>query len=248
MTLRTILHAVVLLALAACPLTRTEPAPTPPGAVPSNLVLRSYEVPNNGAQRLRGVLRELLWFGSDGKDSNKYVGRADVGPDGRLIVLAPDSVHEGVKALVASVTTTPVKEPGSIRIDYWVVSGAPGKSEPPAANLKEVSAALTEVEKNDGPMAFTLVEKLTVSSMSNERATMDGRDTRVRQGATADGATVVADLDLERFGQRMQTRVRLKPGALAVLASAGMTSKDQGEAGRTVYFLVRMAMSDGAGQ
>jgi hypothetical protein len=243
--LRTLLTSLAVLALCACPPARTESAPTPAGAVPSNLVLRSYEVPNNGAQRMRGVLRELLWFGSDGKDANKYVGRADVGPDGRLIVLAPESVHEGVKNLVASVTANPVKEPGTVRIDYWVVAGAPGKGEAPAANLQEVATALAEVEKNDGPMSFSLIEKLTVSSLSNERGSMDGRDTHVRQFTNVVDDNVTADLDIERFGQKLSTRVRIKPGVLTVLASAGMTtrseSKETPDATRSIYFLVRAA-------
>lgn len=247
MFIRSVVSSLVVLFITGCPTTARSPelnAPTPAGAVPSNLVLRSYEVPNNGAQRMRGVLRELLWFGSDGKDANKYVGRADVGPDGRLIVLAPESVHEGVKSLVASITSKPVKEPGTVRLDYWVVAGTPGKSEAPAANLKEVAPALAEVEKNDGPMAFTLVEKLTVSSLSNERGSMDGRDTHVRQFTNVVDDQITADIDIERFGQKMQTRVRVKPGVLAVLASAGMTTRDNAEAGRTVYFLVRAAPED----
>jgi hypothetical protein len=201
---------------------------------------------------MRGVLRELLWFGSDGKDSNKYIGRADVGPDGRLIVLAPESVHEGVKALVASVTANPVKEPGTVRIDYWVVSGLPGKSEAPAANLQEVAPALTEVEKNDGPMAFSLVEKLTVSSLSNERGSVDGRDAHVRQFTNVVDDQITADIDIERFGQKLTTRVRIKPGVLTVLASAGMTVRGdpkEAQEPRTIYFLVRAAGSaDGTGR
>lgn len=248
MFFRIVAPSVLILMLSACPLRASEPGgSTAPGSVPTNLVLRSYEVPNNGGQRMRGVLRELLYFGSDGKDSNKYVGRVDVGPDGRLLVLAPESVHEGVKALISSVTTNPVKEPGTVRIDYWVVSGTPGKSDASAAGLGEIAPALAEVEKNDGAMTFALVEKLTVSSLSNERGSMDGRDTRVRQFTNVVDADVTADLDIERFGQKMQTRVRLKPGVLAVLASAGMTAKDQAETNRTVYFLVR-ATADGSGR
>lgn len=247
MFLRTLVPSLLILSLCACPPRAESASAGAPGAVPGNLVLRSYDVPNNGAQRMRGVLREVLYFGSDGKDSSKYVGRADVGPDGRLLVLAPESVHEGVKSLISSVTANPMKEPGTVRVDYWVVSGTPGKSDASGAGLQEIAPALAEVEKNDGAMTFALVEKLTVSSLSNERGSMDGRDTRVRQFTNVVDTDVTADLDIERFGQKMQTRVRLKPGVLAVLASAGMTAKDQGDTNRTVYFLVR-ATADGAGR
>lgn len=239
---------IAVLSLAACDL-RARGDAAPQGGVPTNLVLRSYEVPNGGAQRLRSVLKDLLWFGSEGKDSNKYVGRADVGPDGRLIVLAPESVHEGVKALVASVTTNPIKEPGTIRLSYWVITGAPGKSEaPPAAGLAEVAPALAELEKNDGPMSFTLVEKLQVSSLSGEQGKLNGRDTSVRQFATMVDGQLTADLSLDRMGQRLETRVRLEPGQVVVMASSGAPTKDQTDSGRTVYFLVRAAPNDGAGR
>ncbi len=97
---RTLVAVLAVLSFAACE-SRSSTSTNSVNGVPTNLVLRTYDVPNNGAQRLRGVLKDLLWFGSEGKDSNKYVGRADVGPDGRLIVLAPENVHEGVKTLVA---------------------------------------------------------------------------------------------------------------------------------------------------
>lgn len=227
-----------LVALSSCDLSK-HPENTGTG-VPSNLVLRSYEVPNNGAQRLRGTLKDLLWFGNESKDANRFVGRADVGPDGRLIVLAPESVHDGVKTIIANLATSPAKEPGTVRIDYWVVRGAAGEGELPA-NLGEIATALNEVKKNDGPMAFDLVEKLSVSSLPNERGVMDGRDTRVRQVTNVLDGNVVADLDLERFGQRLSTRVRLKPGVIAVLASAGMASADVKDTTHTVYFVVRVA-------
>ena len=113
--------------------------------------------------------------------------------------------------------------------------------------MKEVAPALAEVEKNDGAMTFGLVEKLSVSSLSNERGSIDGRDSHVRQFTNVVDDQVVADIDIERFGQKLQTRVRLKPGTLAVLASAGMTSQDKAEPARAIYFLVR-ATADGAGR
>lgn len=244
---RTLLVALTVLVFTSCE--QRSSAVTAAGAVPTNLVLRSYEVPGGGAQRLRAVLGQLLWFGSEGKDSNKYVGRADVGPDGRLIVLAPESVHEGVKALVASVTASPLKEPGTIRLSYWVVTGTPGKSEAPLAPaLTEVQPALAELEKNDGPMSFTLVEKLQVSSLSGEQGKLNGRDTSVRQQATLLEGQLTADLSLDRMGQHLETRVRLAPGQLVVMASSGAPTKDQTDSGRTVYFLVRAAPNDGAGR
>lgn len=246
---RTLATALAVLCFSSCDALRPPGAPPATNGIPGNLVLRSYDVPNGGAQRLRSALKELLYFGSDGKDSNKYVGRADVGPDGKLIVLAPESVHEGVKALVASANAHPVAEPGTVRLNYWVVVGAAGKSDAALApNLAEVAPALAELEKSDGPMSFTLVEKLQVSSLSGERGRLNGRDTSVRQFATVVDGQLTADLELERMAQKLETRVRLEPGQLVVLASSGAPAKDQVDTGRSVYFLVRAASNDGAGR
>lgn len=244
---RTLVAALAVLFLASCELRSGANTPAATNGVPSNLVLRSYEVPSGGAQRLRSVLKELLWFGSEGKDSSKFVGRADVGPDGRLIVLAPESVHEGVKTLVASIVANPIKEAGTVRLSYWVVIGAPGKSEAPlAASLAEVAPALAELEKNDGPMSFALVEKLVVGTLSGEHGEFMGRDTSVKQFATLIDGQLTADIRLERMMQKLETRVRLEPGQLVVLASSGVPTRDQTDSGRSVYFLVRAA--DGAGR
>lgn len=227
------------LALTGCRLGE-QPASDPLGG----LVLKSYEVPKGSAQRLRGVLKEVLWFGSDGKDSNKYVGRVDVAPDGRLLVLASEPVHEGVKALVASMAANPVKEPEAITLTYWVVAATPGQEQsqplPP-----ELEPAMTEVKKAEGPAAFAVIEKLSVTSLTGERGVLNGRDSTVDQWITASGDALTGDLRIERAGQMIKTRVRLTPGKLLVLASSGMPTKDANDANRSVLFIVKATPSGG---
>ena len=108
----------------------------------AGLVLRTYDVPAGQAQRLRAALKEVLWFGSDGKDSNKWVGRVDVGPDGRLIVLASEPVHEGVKALVASVAANPAYALAALTIAIYAnaIKQGPGMAK---TSGKLVTVAVT---------------------------------------------------------------------------------------------------------
>lgn len=249
MLMRAVVVSLVALTLWGCPPAPGTVSASPaasPIASPPNLVLRSYDVPNGGAQRMRSVLTNVISNGFD-----KPIGRADVGPDGRLLVLAPESVHEGVKGLLTSVAANPVKEPDTVRLDYWVVSGVPGKSEAPGAQLKEVAPALAEIEKNDGPMAFALVEKLAVSSQLNDRGSMNGREVQVRQFINSVNEQIVADLEIIRFDQKLQTRARMKPGVITVMASAGMSGRGPEKGtfeNRSLYFLVRAASTDGSGR
>ncbi len=241
MRLATLLLCLAL-TLTGCPLGQS--TPTPPTAA---LVLRTYDVPAGSGQRLRSVLKEVLWFGAEGKDASTWVGRVDVGPDGRLIVLAPESVHEGVKALVASVVSKGIKEPETVTLSYWVVVGTPGADQPQPMPA-ELEPALAEVKKAEGALGFTLIEKLTVSSLSGERGDLNGRDTSVEQYVTNVDDALTADLRLERFGQRIRTRVRLAAGKVVVLASSGTPTKEPGDAAKRVFFIVKAATSAGDGR
>lgn len=233
---------VLILALSACPA-----APlTAPDGLPSNLVLRSYDVPGNGAGQLRNVLMNTLRLQSDGKDSAKYVGRAEVTPDGRLLVLGSAGIHDGVSALIANLKASPPRAPPTVTMDYWVVFGRPG-SDAPADALKAIAPALEEIAKVDGASSFTLGEHLSVQALSGERASVDGRNAQVRQFATVIDGAVSVDVTLERRGQRVDTRLRLAPGKLVVLSSTGAVPTKDGDEPQTVYFVARAA-HDGQGQ
>ncbi len=112
----------------------------------------------------------------------------------------------------------------------------------------DLEPALAEVKKADGPQAFSLVEKLSVTSLSAERGTLNGRDTSVEQFVTSMNGALTADLRLERFGQRINTRVRLAPGKTVVLASSGAPAKDPNEPARSVLFIVKATPSGGDGR
>ncbi len=119
------LCAAVLLLTASCHLGESSPAvsPTPAGAMPANLVLRTYDVPGGAAPQVRAVLKDVFWLGADGKDSNKFLGRSDIGPDGRLVVMATEGVQDGVQSLIDSLGKRPPKPASTIDTTYWVVFG-----------------------------------------------------------------------------------------------------------------------------
>jgi hypothetical protein len=243
------LAAVALssLVFAACKMGGPD-APSTPGGVPGNLVLRSYEVPADGAPQIRSVLKDVLWFGSDGKDSQRWVGRVDLGPDGRLVVLASEGVQAGVKGLIDSLAANPPKPQPALQLDYWLVTAVPGKGAAPGPGLTELAPALAEIEKTDGPQTFTLAEKLTVTSVSGENASVRGRDAEVRQTATATASGVLAQLQVNRFANSIDTRVKLAPGQIVVLGSSGARPKDKEEAVGSIYFMIRAATHDGQGR
>lgn len=228
--------------LSSCVASSGAPEPAQP------LVLRSYDVPNDGAVQVRQVLKTLLWMGSDGKDSQKYVGRAEVGPDGRLVVMATEGVQGGVKSLIDALAKNPPKAPARYALSYWFVFAMPGKGAAPAANLGEVSEALAEIEKADGPMEFSLTEKVTVSSIGGESAYVEGHQVKVRQVVGESNGALNADLQLRKGGQNLETRVTLAPGQTIVLGSSGAMAPGKDGPVGSVYYLIRAASHDGRGK
>ncbi len=250
------LIAILSAAGASCSDTRPGTAVSPVAGAASNaptdLVLRTYDVPNDGAAQLRSVLKDLMWFGSGGQDNKgQAVGRADVGPDGRLVVLASEGVQEGVQALIAQMAKAPAKARPTIEVSYWFVLGTPTTAKDAArpAALGEVAAALSEIEKADGPQQFTLQEKLSVSSLTGEYASVEGRSWKVGQTASATAGGVSAELRLSTSGpQHIDTRVKLAPAQIVVLGSSGAGTPGKEDAGGSLYYLIRAAIHDGQGQ
>jgi hypothetical protein len=220
-------------------------APTPPGGIPANLVLRTYDVPGDGAAQVRAVLKDVFWIGSDGKDSNKYLGRSEVGPNGKLVVVASEGVQEGVKAFIDTLGQQPPRPAPTIATNYWLVIGTPGKSGPTPAALAEVVPALQQIEKSDGAMEFSLGEKLTLTQVSGETAKVVGREAQVRQIVAAHGAEISAEMSVDHLGRRFESRVNLSSGQTLVLASAGTNTKDKDDVQRSVYVLMRASLHDG---
>ena len=235
--MRLLLTSAALALLTACPL---------PTSAPSNpSVLRAYQVPANSGAKLREVLTGLMRTSSGSKDTPpEYLGRVEVGPDGRLLVLAPEAVQRGVAEVLASVGSGAFPQPASVRVDYWVISATHGQGERPAS-LTEVGAALSEIEKTDGPMQFQLVERLSLISLANEHGSLDGREVKVRQSVQVADGQLLAQVSMERFGQRVDTLLRMKPGAVAVLSAAGMRMEEKSDTSRSVYFLVRATNDEG---
>jgi hypothetical protein len=245
------LCTAVLLLTAACHLgeSSSPASPTPAGGIPSNLVLRTYEVPGGAAAQVRAVLKDVFWIGSDGKDSNKFLGRSDIGPDGRLVVMASEGVQDGVQTLIESLGKHPPKPAPTIDTTYWVVFATPGKGGgalPPGLN--EVAPALQQIEKSDGPQQFTLGEKLVLTQISGEAARIFGRETEVRQTASVTGNAISTEISLERRAQRIETRVNLTPGQTLVLSSSGATPLGKDEATQAMYVLLRTGIHDGQAQ
>lgn len=169
-------------------------------------------------------------------------------PDGRVLLVAPAELHDGVEALVRGLDDAkPIR---SAELDYWVVLGEPASAAAGIAGLPEIAAALQEIVAAQGPMKFTLLETSRLSSMLDQSASAQGNLVQVRQVVMVVAGVPVADvtieLRIELAGQvhhrSVESRVNLRPGQLQVLGQSGYAgdtkAADQGPHS-TVFYILR---------
>jgi hypothetical protein len=208
---------------------------TAPAEGPEPVELRTYSVPHGYENDVRTMLRNALGSGET------RIGRADLGPAGKLVVVAPEGIHEGVRGFIDELERldTPPPLPSPVTLTYWIVAARPMGTALPSmlpdvpvhpkgsytvvgANpLNDVSPALEQIVGIQGPTAFSLVERLQLISFGDARAHTQGRVTWIEQRATVVKDSIVADLALRVRSSSISTQVKLQPGQFLVLGQSG---------------------------
>jgi hypothetical protein len=225
------LHLLIpaLLSLAACH------SPPPSEA----MELRTYDIPKGSATSLLYTFKDVMWMG----DKNQNVGRAVLTPDGRLAVLATPGVQAGVEALVEEVKKHPPAADQTVTLHYFLVLGKPTPSAAPyPAGSGEIKEALDEIVRSQGPQAFTVAERVGLSSLHNEEGRLDNTEAKleIRQVAVQTSDSTYAKLSVRWKDDKVETRVHLAPDRVVVLGVTGQHPGDGGDT-TTLYYVVRVA-------
>jgi hypothetical protein len=225
-----------------------EPLPMAPPDDPDAAVLRTYKVPPEQVRSLENALKSALWTGKDLPPR----GTVERLPDGQLLVVAPAGIHEGIAALVGGLASSATPPTHTVAFDYWVVVGE-AAAEAGGLDIPDVGPALAAIVREQGPMRFTLIEKVQMASLLDETAKVKGDRTEVRQVVTEVGGRLVADLEIITdqgqhaagepfcFGgscKDFRTRVHVSPGQLLVIGQTGLARPADGAA-RSVFYVVR---------
>ncbi|MFH1463384.1 MAG: hypothetical protein ABIO70_03260 [Pseudomonadota bacterium] len=207
-----------------------ETHPFPPGQV-----LETYAVPEGYSSLMEQALTRVLFFGDE------PVGRVIQSPDGRLIVVAPESVQAGVARLVDQLNAAEPapRTPTNIRIDYWLIHGRHAEAvstEAPAPALAQTIAAIQQAE---GPMSFELYAHKVLTSVDDERARLTSSGLQIEQYATWDaaGETISAEVGIDTVGgSGARTAVQVASGQVVVLAEVADLDDDQ--PWDTLYYVI----------
>lgn len=232
-----------LLVLAGCEAAAHE---TPSGR--PEVELRTYSVPHGYQAELRSMLRTTL-----GTDSDR-IGRASIAPGGMLVVVAPATIHKGIRELVDELNAldTPPATPEPVSLNYWLVVGKPvarGTDRPYSvkgpANLDVIGEALEEIALSEGAMEFQLIERLRLISMGDGEARVQGSNADVRQRATVVQGKIVANIRIStRPDHNLNTMIKLEPEQFVVLGNSGYSGLIPGsdsrapEEGLTLYYVI----------
>jgi hypothetical protein len=207
---------LVLALVAACAPPQSDPAAA------NALVMRAYPLPKPYGTEVAGILQSLLSRGPN----EAPAGKAYLSPTGALLVAAPAGFHPGVVQLVDGLKGAPTPPP-SIRIDYWAVVGSPStKDATKGPGLNEVAAVLDALNQERGPFSYGLLEKLSLTSLSGQRANATGAQLDVEQTATAFDDKVLATVGIRAGRNKIETRVQLPLDKTLVLAQSGVDAKN----------------------
>lgn len=226
--LRTFAALALAFALAACHSPPREEA----------LELRTYDIPKGTGSSLVTTFKDVMWMGD-----NNLAGRAVVTPDGRLAVLATPAVQAGVRTLIDEVAKHPPASSQTVELHYFLVIGKPAASpQPPPPGVAEIQPALDEIVRSQGPQAFTLAQRVALSSLNNEEGQLDNFEAKleIRQKAVQTSGGVFARLGIRWKDDKVDTRVDLANDRIVVLGATGQHAGDAAE-GATLYYVVRVA-------
>ncbi|MEZ4452618.1 MAG: hypothetical protein R3B09_24375 [Nannocystaceae bacterium] len=262
--------ALALAGLLACqPTPNPTPAPTPPPAATTGPtaasddtpLLRTYAVPQEQSRAIESALRDALRTGNE----LPPLGTVERLPDGRLVVVAPAGVQEGVAALLRDLDPEKAAPVRTAELQYWIVVGEPSAEAEGVDAVPDIAPALRAVVESQGPMKFRLFEQMRLSSLLDDRAEAEGARMEAKQFVTEVGGRLVADLNLKvatldrepgalnslcahNRCKELRSRVHLDPGQLLIVGQSSVLFDAKAGAdarASTLFYVVRGQIRSG---
>ena len=185
-------------------------------------VFKSYKVPDRLAREINQTINDLL------STLEPKIGSVKLTPDGQLLVVAPNSFHEGVKAFIEQINIdNPVPSP-SVEVNYWIVAGREAKMPAKLDEFNRIKPALETIQNNQGNMEFKLLDHVVLtSSTQGTRTYIGGTVVRINQmySAYSDGSlTIQPSIDLMGTAlgniNTIDTNIETRSGELVVLGQS----------------------------
>jgi hypothetical protein len=123
--------------------------------------------------------------------------RADLLPTGQLLVEAPANSQAKIAEVLKAIAARGAAPTPRITLQYWVISGAPGKPDAADAALKPLNPVLQQLEKLHGELGFKVEDSAMLTTQSGTRGQNGGGAFEVIENVRANGDSVNADIRLK---------------------------------------------------
>lgn len=185
-------------------------------------VLKSYRVPERLASEVEQILHSLLFY------SEPKIGNARLTPDGQLLILAPESFHDGVEDFIEQIKKNNPAPSPSVEVNYWIVAGREAKTPAKLDEFNRIKPALETIQNNQGSMEFKLLDHVVLTSSNQGGPThVEGAVVRINQmfSAYSDGSLAIQpSIDLIGTARgdilSIKTDIETKSGELVVLGQS----------------------------
>jgi len=240
------------LAAACRPGAGTPPVASSSPAMPA-FKLRTYEVPPGHEGEVERLLSATQYpvatMGEKGPMTQFVRLNVQFTGGNRLVVSAPEGIHEGVRQMLDVLGKQPPPVPRVVQVTYWMVVGHPlaeGEQAAPPPQLAEAGKVLEGLAAI-GPMRFELLERVEVRSLSGEQAEVAGRYARIKQTPSVDGGKISLRLEAQVQRDRgmtgLETMLSLDDKQFGVLGSVGYSMPDKKDEvsppGTTLFYVAR---------
>ena len=159
--------------------------------------------------------------------TNASMCRVELLPTGQLLVEAPAASQAQVATVLKAIAARSASPTPRITLQYWVIYGEPGKPNAADASLKPLSAALQQLERVHGDLAFSVQDTATITGQAGTSAGIKGGVLQVSENLRPrdDGLDLMAQISFRlppipgESGppQSLSVSVTIKPGEFLVL-------------------------------
>jgi hypothetical protein len=161
--------------------------------------------------------------GSPAGDSGAVFSRcrADLLSTGQLLVEAPADSQAQIAEVLKAIAARDASATPRVTLQYWVLSGMPGKPDSADAALRPLSPVLQQLERLHGELGFAIEDSVTLTTQSGTVGFSRGGPFDVTQNVRVNGDDLSGGLNIgfqrPPTSQKLSLEVGMKRGEYLVL-------------------------------
>lgn len=191
----------------------------PPAPAEPDLELQTYNVPHGMQAQIVDLLnrhfRALV-------EENRFLARAEVLPNGQLLVFAPKKIHSGVVRLMSDLEKNNAPPLKNSRLVLWMVLASRTSDMQMDSELESVATSLAAATAGL-PHKFQLLERISLTASVGTRSEARGMLFEMSYSLSQSGEQNTVHLDVQAIRSphnRLETRLFFKDGQDVVLGQS----------------------------